>query len=197
MKALVLLPLVLLTVVAGCGSASAPAAPYVVSATGRIGPLQIDRSDRAAVIAFAGRSQLEARGRMPGSAPYDALGYDCSSSAAAGTFPLAPERPFCRTVFWIDERTGRLDAFFTGDPRYSEGHGVRAGTATAVAERLLHERLLAGCEENLYFSGPTAYLTIVFTGGRFRIPSRHVVGGRVTAIVLHSRHNNPGVFDCE
>jgi len=187
----------LVAVAAGCGSTHTSRSYVVSVADARIGPLQLDVSDRAAVVAFAGKPQLEARGHMPLAAPYDALGYGCSRRTPPGSFPLAPEKPFCRTIFWINERTGRLETFFTGDPRYAETHGTRVGTATAVAERLLHKRLLVGCEENLYFTSTRAYLTIAFAGGRYRLPSRHVVGGHVVALVLHSRRSDPGVFDCE
>jgi hypothetical protein len=196
-RAFVVLPLALLAVVAGCGSTRTPVASHVVSVSGRVGSLQIDTSDRAAVVAFAGRPQAEGRGRMPPFAPYDALGYSCSPTGATDNFPLAPGRPYCRTVFWINERTDRLEAFFTGAASYSESHGVRIGMTTAVAERLLHKRLLAGCNEDIYLSSSTAYLTVAFSGGRIRLPSRHVVGGHVFALVLHSTHDDSGVFDCE
>jgi len=179
-----------------CRSLNARAS-QVVSLDGRIGPLQLDVSDRAAVVAFAGKPQLEASGHMTLSAPYDALGYGCSRRTPPGSFPLAPEKPFCRTIFWINARTGRLETFFSGDPRYSETHGVRAGTVTAVAERLLRKRVLAGCEANLYFTSPQADLTVVFAGGHVLNPSRRLVGGRVVALVLHSKRSDPGVFDCE
>ena len=83
-------------------------------------------------------------------------------------------------------RTGRLETFFTSAARYSEGHGVSIGMPTAAAERRLDERLVKGCEENIYLSNATADLTIAFSGGTFRRPSLHVTGGHVYAFVLHS-----------
>jgi hypothetical protein len=193
----VVLFLALVAVAAGCGSTRTSPTSHVVSVSGRIGPLQIDKSDRRAVIAFAGRPQWEGHGRMPSFAAYDSLGYSCSATATPDNYPLAPGRPYCETVFWINERTGRMEAFFTGAAGYVESHGVRVGMATATAERLLHKRLLAGCDEDIYLSSPTADLTVAFAGGRVPLPKRHVVGGHVSALVLHSKHDQSGVFDCE
>jgi hypothetical protein len=158
--------------------------------------LHLDRSDRAAVIAFAGQPDAERGGQAPGGyAPYDALGYGCGTRAAPDATPLEG-RLSCRTVFFINRRTGRLETFFTSAARYSEGHRVRIGMPTAAAERRLHKRLFEGCEENIYLSSATADLTIGFSGGTFRRPSLHVTGGHVYAFVLHSHRADAGVFDC-
>src|SRR5207237_674817 len=99
-------------------SSSADAGRYSVS--GRIGPLHVDVSERRAVVAFAGRPDAERRGRSPAapfrSAPYDALGYRCSRGADRDAFSLVSGGPFCRTVFFIDSRSGRLGTFYTSDP---------------------------------------------------------------------------------
>jgi hypothetical protein len=122
------------------------------------------------------------------------LGYGCSTRAARNATPL-DGRLYCRTVFFINRRTGRLETFFTSAARYSEGHGVRLGMPTAAAERRLRKRLVEGCEENMYLSSTTADLTIAFSRGTFRRPSLHVTGGHVHAFVPHS-HADAGVFDC-
>jgi len=157
----------------------------------------MDQSDRAAVIAFAGRPDAEKRGR--GVAPYDALGYDCGSKRSEQTYPLVPDPygpPECRTVFWIDVPSGRLENFFTSDSRYVEAHGVRIGMPTARAERLLHRRLFEGCSTNFYLpSARDRTLTIAFRGG-VAPHWRHVIGGHVFAFVLHSRRRDAYVFDC-
>jgi hypothetical protein len=158
--------------------------------------LQLDKSDRAAVIAFAGPPAAERRGQEPTHAPYDALGYGCSRLFEASNTPLVQGGPYCRTVFFLNNRTGRLETFFTTAVDYSESHGVRIGMATAAAERLLHKRLLVGCDKDIYLSSPKAYLTVAFIGGRIRPHSRSVLGGHVYAFVLHSNRNEPGVFDC-
>ena len=201
---------VLLLVTSGCGSSHRT---VTVSATGRIGPLQMDQSTRADVIAFAGRPDAERhsyKGRwFP---PFRALGYDCAHKVELDTFPLIETPngragPDCRTVFWISARTGKLGDFFTSSTRYSEVHGVRIGMGSAVAERLLHRRLTSGCEENIYLGSREAPLTVAFTGGVTHMVTTHsggqvvkatghVTGARVFALVLHGRHSEVGIFDC-
>ena len=168
-----------------------------ISATGRVGPLQIDRSNRAAILAFAGQPTAERTGGSPGAPPYDALGYECSATASIGDAPLASGGPYCRTVFYINDQTGELGTFFTAAAhQYRESHGVRIGTTTATAERLLHMRLIAGCGTSIYLKTKAAFLTVAFTGGRARPPSLTVTGGHVYAFVLHSPRHYLGIFDC-
>jgi hypothetical protein len=193
--------LIVLVVAAGCDSdGSSTRSRIVVSATGSIGKLHVDQSDLAALIAFAGRPDAKERGRE--FRPYDALGYDCGSKNSEQTFPLLPYPygpPYCRTIFWIDVPSGKLENFFTSDSRYVEAHGVGIGMPTRRAERLLHRRLFAGCEDNFYLPSAThRTLTIAFIGGVVRRPRRslHVVGGHVFAFVLHSRLHDANVFDC-
>jgi hypothetical protein len=150
------------------------------------------------VIAFAGRPDTDRRGsqRNFGSVPYRALGYGCSRRASKAEWSLGPKGPFCRTVFWINLRTRRLGDFYTISRRYEESHGVRIGTATATAERILHQRVYVGCEENLR----DGLLTVAFTGGVGRTtrgsPGLHLVGGHVYAFAAHGGRSDIGVFDC-
>ena len=176
----VVVVLTLLGLATACGSGRTSAGSGIVTVTGRVGSLHLDRSDRAAVIAFAGRPDAERRGRASGGyGTYDALGYGCGTRAAPDATPLVEGGRSCRTVFFISRRTGRLETFFTSAARYSEGHGVGIGMPTAAAERRLHKRLVEGCEENIYLASATADLTIAFSGGTFRGPSLHVTGGHV------------------
>jgi hypothetical protein len=198
----VVLALLVLTVACDSGEERLPA-HIVVSADGSIGKLHVDQSDRDAVIAFVGKPEAERHSVERGSsAPYDALGYDCRSRLSRQTFPLVSypyHPPYCRTIFWIDVKSGKLENFFTSDSHYVEAHGVGIGMPTRSAERLLHRRLFAGCEDNFYLPSAThRTLTIAFTGGVVRRPRRslHVVGGHVFALVLHSRLRDANVFDC-
>jgi hypothetical protein len=131
-------------------------------------------------------------------APYDVLGYRCTSKASRDTLPIRGDSsgrgPHCRTAFYINVKTGRLETFFTTDPSYSEGHGVRIGMASATAERLLRKRRSVGCETDIYLYGRHATLTVAFVGGRQQ--NSHVVGGHVFAFVLHNAGADAGVFDC-
>ena len=172
------------TLISGSGT-------QVVTASGRIGPLQVDVSRRAAIVAAAGRPDAERIGTFNGSRRYHALGYGCSRKRSDLTWPLLAHGPYCRTVFFLDPRGGRLGTFFTTSSRFREEHGVRIGMPTAMAERLLRRRVFVGCEENLYLRR----LTIAFTGGH-RGPRGHLIGGHVEAFALHGLRHDIGVFDC-
>jgi hypothetical protein len=177
--------------VAGCGHHR----PTRVAADGRIGPLRVGVSDRAAVIAFAGQPDAERRGREPPHAPYVALGYDCAKRPGRRGLPLVSGDPACRTVYWLDARSNTLETFYTVSDRFVEKHGVRVGMPTAEARRLLHIRLLAGCEENIYLHTRDALLTIAFAGGILHRDTT-VTGGKVQALALHWARRDAGVFDC-
>ena len=163
----------------------------MVRATGQIGPLHMDTSDEAAVRAFAGKPDATVTGRAPGSPRYRALGYDCTGKGFDGEAPIL-ER--CRTVFFFDPRTGKLETFSTSSPQYSEGHGVRIGMKQADAEQLLHQRLRIGCTTALHVGGRNGSLTVVFAGGVGRGTS--ISGAHVDAFVLHGHRRDAGVFDC-
>jgi hypothetical protein len=184
---------------AACTGAPNPhRAAIVVSASGRIGKLRIGLSDASAVIAFAGRPDADRRGRAGNfrSVSYRALGYGCSHGSSEATWPLLPKGPYCRTVFWINVRTGRLGDFYTTSPRYAESHGVGIGMPTAVAEHILHRRVYIGCEENLHIG----LLTVAFEGGVGRTTSGssglRLVGGHVYAFAVHGGRSDVAVFDC-
>jgi hypothetical protein len=198
---------VVLFVVSGCGGSHHSGADGRVSvnANGRIGPLRVDVSDRRAVIAFAGRPDAERRGRNLvswafSSTRYEALGYDCEAKVDQKSYalPLADGGRSCQTVFFI--RRGRLGLFYTSQGRYVDGHGVHVGMATAVAERLLHRRVIVGCIASIELTrrGVRPALRFLFDGGTIthtRLP--HLRGGHVAALVLHSAQHDPGVFECE
>lgn len=176
---------------AGCGSTPT----HVVRVTGQIGPLHMDRSDEAAVVAFAGKPDTTQVGTAPGGdAPYRALSYDCRQQASDGAMQLVPHGPYCRTIFFLDDRTGKLETFFTSSPSYSETHGVRFGMKQAEAERRLHRRLTIGCTAAFHFESPTGSLSIEFGGGTSKGLS--IKNARVDAIVVHSMRRDAGVFDC-
>lgn len=159
----------------------------VVTATGRIGPLHVDESDRAAVISFAGRPESERRGGYGGRyyTPFDALGYGCRGKVVTDKFGT----PRCKTIFYLDSRSGKLAVFYTEDKRYADPHGVHVGTRTAVAESQLHRRPFNGCFSGFRFETRTAFLVMWFYG-------KGQMGDHVGLLVVHSQRLNPGVLDC-
>jgi hypothetical protein len=190
----------LVALLSGCASSTSHAAAHSqvrVTAAGEIGPLQINRSSRTAVIAFAGRPTSETQGdEYAGSPRVDALFYGCR--APKGDLdPL----PGCKAIFWIDLRSGKLAVFRTTESRYVGPHGVRVGTQTGTAERALHKKAGVGCGSTLSVDTKAAYLTLWFYGGRTRIVRHphyfiHQVGGHVGELIVHSVKLNPGVIDC-
>jgi len=167
----------------------------------------MDRTTRADVIALAGRPDAERAGEGIGlGVPrFRALGYGCSKKPTDDAFglvypPNGRPGPFCQTVFWINQQTGRLGDFYTASGRYSEAHGVRIGMRTEKAEHLLHKRVDSGCSDLIYLGRPHADLTIEFNGGTQRtVPGSTaltIVGGHVEAFALHGPRSELGVFDC-
>ena len=57
-------------------------------------------------------------------------------------------------------------------------------------------RVFSGCESDLLFHTHTGLLVLGFTGGKSPRSSLHLVGGRLTFLVVHSERRNPGVLDC-
>ena len=189
-RTMILLAVVL--VIAGCGSSKVNQS-YVVSMNGSIGPLSVDRSGRGQVIAYAGKPDADLRGRGDNSR-YEVLGYGCPGR-------LPPLRDYlidCRTAFYLVR--GRLGLFFTRGRKPSwESDGVRIGTPTARAERLLHRKVYEGCGTFVWLYGKRARLTVEFGGGRTRALHSGrllLVGGHVSAFYLHSEDRDPGVTDC-
>jgi hypothetical protein len=177
---------------AGCGGSSGS---HVFGVDGHIGPLRVDRSDRAAVVRYAGKPDAERSDDPIGYSPYRALGYDCTTRRSDATVQIVYRGPYCRTVFFLDGKTGKLENFFTASRDYSESHGIRVGTSQAVAERLLHLRLHVGCLAALRLQSRAASLSMEFSGGTEKGLS--IKGAHVDAFVLHGKQEHDyGVFDC-
>jgi hypothetical protein len=149
---------------------------------GAIGPLQINRSSLGQVIAYAGTADVFRVAKGDRGVGYEVLGYQCAPGAGAerywSAYPIA-----CRTSFYLVR--GRLSLFITRDRRFAEAAGVRIGTPTKRAERLLHRRALFGCVGAIRLQGKRVWTTVAL--GR---------GGRVDAFYLHGRRD-PGVTDCD
>jgi len=176
--------LVLLLLVACCVPASAAVGENVITVGGRIGPLQIGKSGRADVIAYAGKPDAEVHERVLGFPSYDALGYECSSKEASDNLSMGNDGPFCRTIFIVDVSSHTLEDFFTSDARYRVDRGVRIGTPAATAQRLLRTKIDHNCLAVLKLDGGAALLRVSFTGGK------------ADAFALHSPNRTSGLFHC-
>jgi hypothetical protein len=156
--------------------------------------LQMNRSTQAQVIAFAGRPSILRVARDDGRIAYQVLGYGCL--ARAGTKKYWSSYPIeCRTTFYFVD--GRLSLFITQDRRFAEAGGVRIGTPTKRAERLLHQRGYSGCVAAIRLQRKRSWLTVSL-GGKIQTvgAARSLVGGYVDGFYLHGRRNT-GATDCD
>jgi hypothetical protein len=172
-----------------------------ITAGGRIGTLQLDQSDKSAIVALAGEPEVDETdpGINPGPG-WEALGYRCGpkDTLAPLVATAGSPGPYCRTVYYVNSGTGRLGTFFTSMPGLRDAHGVFAAMRTAKADRLEGKKALGGCLEGIAIQSPSAIYHVIITGGHTHLRGNELVvrGGRVGALVLHSRRNEVGVFDC-
>jgi hypothetical protein len=173
-------------VIAGtsCGASGSPA--RITLTNHAVGPLTINLSDRAQVVSFAGQPTSEFRGvlyhglRLP---RVDALYYGCVYPAEKHSRSVEGK---CKTIFWLDARTGKLADFWTRDPRYTTAGGVGVGTSTATAERATHRRAEIGCGgASLPLGNRITYSDLVlWIAGSHLGPKVHPIGGRISYIWL-------------
>ena len=161
-----------------------------IDLAGAIGPLQMNRSRRAQVIAYVGTPQVDRHGGN-----YEVLAYGCPAGTATRQFWTSYVVP-CQTAFYLVDR--RLSLFFTQDRRFAEAAGVRIGTPTQRAERLLHQKAFSGCTDAIGLQGKHTRMTVSLDGGKLQIvgANHYLVGGHVDAFYLHGRRD-PGVTDCD
>jgi hypothetical protein len=198
-----LVVLAAMVVLASVGYAVAASAGQTIRITagGRIGTLQIDKSDKSAIVAFAGEPEVDEvdGGVYPGSG-WEALGYRCGpkDTLAPLVATAGAQGPYCRTVYYLNSKTDRLGTFFTSMPGFRDAHGVFVGMRTAKADRLEGKKATGGCGQGIFTTTPSGTYHVVISGGHTHPRGNELVvrGGRVGALVLHSRRNDVGVFDC-
>jgi hypothetical protein len=172
-----------------------------ITSAGSIGPLQLGRSDKAAITAFAGEPQVDETnaGAIPGSG-WEALGYTCGPRATNSPLvaTAGAEGPYCRTVYYLNSGSGKLGTFFTSMRGFRDARGVSVGMRTAKADRLEGKKALGGCGAGIFVKTSAGTYHVIVTGGHTHRRGNELVvrGGRVGALVLHSRTDDVGVFDC-
>lgn len=177
----------------------------VVSANGTVGPLHIDRSSAAEIEAFAGPPEYVGTGRfrplIREFPPFVAFGYECRHVRLGGIPTMAVDKSTgapgdshvdCRTVYWVNSKTGRLAGFSTDSRRFHTPVGVRAGTSLAAAKRREHRPTLMDSPSALNVETADAdlliYATIVVPKhGGWR------VGKTVAFLALESKHHFIGL----
>jgi hypothetical protein len=103
----------------------------------------------------------------------------------------------CRTIFWLDGRTGTLSDFWTRDPRYTTPSGVHVGTPTAAAEHATHMTAEVGCGgAALRFTTPRTTSFVIYISGSHLGPKLRAMGGRATRLVLTGLPDASQVTNC-
>lgn len=176
-----------------------------MSATGTVGPLRIDRSTPAEIKAFAGPAQYTGAGRfrplIREFPPFLAFGYGCHHVRLGGIPTMSVDKSTgapgdshvdCRTVYWVNRKTGRLAGFSTSSRRFHTPAGVRAGTSLAEAKRREHRPTLMDSPPALHVATANAdlllYATIVTPKHGGWRPGR-----TVAFLALESKHHFIGL----
>src|SRR5207237_5550713 len=140
----------LIVVSAASIAAAAPSVPRggagVVSASGTVGALRMDRSTPVQIEAFAGPPEYIGAGRfrplIHEFGPFIAFGYGCGHVRSGGIPTMSFDKKTgapgdshvaCRTVYFVNQRSGRLAGFSTISRRFHTRAGVRPGTSLAEA----------------------------------------------------------------
>lgn len=168
----------------GCGASGSPA--RIILRNDRVGPLRINHSDRAQVVAFAGKPTSEFRGHLYrglGLPRVDGLYYGCRYTTLKRS---RRENGNCKTIFWLDARTGKFVDFWTRDPRYATVSGVHVGTPTAAAQRSTHRRAGIGCGgASLPLGNRISFSDLVlWISGSHLGPKARPIGGHIDSIWL-------------
>ena len=124
-----------------------------MDARGTVGPLQMDRSTRAEIRAFAGPAEYVGSGRfrplIPDFAAFIALGYGCHHVRSGGIPTMSVDKRSgaagdshvsCQTVYFVNKRTGTFAGSTTRSHRFHTPERIRPGTSFAEAARREHER---------------------------------------------------------
>jgi hypothetical protein len=171
-----------------------------VTAGGRVGSLQLDRSTPVDVQRFAGPADYLRIGafRSGNVAPrFLALGYQCrhvkygiQTTMDDGTGSRHPllSHVGCVTVYFINARTNRLVLFTSRSPRFVTSLGTRPGMRWSKVRE--HGHQYVNCE-GLFVLWRRSELVLSNIGGREPggDPPRPIRGGRVFDVeIASSRH---------
>jgi len=177
----------------------------LVSASGIVGRLRIDRSTPVQIQAFAGPADYIGAGRfrplIREFAPFIAFGYGCEHVRSGGIPTMSVDRRSgapgdshvtCRSIYWVNQRTGRFAGFSTDSRRFHTGAGVRPGMGLAEAKRRQHRPTLMESPSALNVTGAHAVLLIYATIVVPKNGDWHV-GKRVASLALESRRHQLGL----
>jgi hypothetical protein len=170
----------------------------VLSPAGRVGVLRIDKSTAADIRRFAGKPAFSGSGATAANfAPflprYDALGYACSRrrSDRHGLDPggARAARIWCRTVYFVNPKTGKFAGFWTDSREFRTKKGSRPGMRQAVADRMEGAHAYVRALTGIDLSTRVGTLFIENKGCKpgANLNSSPCLGGRVRNLILEGR----------
>ena len=178
----------------------------VVTDEGFVGPLRIDRATAANIRHFAGTPDYVGPGAfrplIKQFASFIALGYYCSRTTDGLGLPTSQLNPStgdsvlsgirCRTVYFLNQRTGRFAAFWSNLQSFKTSSGVRHGMSRTDAVRRASGWDRLDDPPGLELNNPAVSLTIYWTITA-QSPTVWHVGNTVDAIDVESTPNPIGL----
>jgi hypothetical protein len=166
-----------------------------VSPVGRIGDLWIGRSSAATIRRLMGAPEFIGRGKAGANlgVTYKALAYSCAlGSGGVGLDPggVRPSNRRCRTVFYLDPKSGKLAGFWTEARQFQTIMGTEPGMREELADRLEgahpHVGALTGIERTT--RGATLFIENKGCKPGPNLNASPCLGGRARALILEGRH---------
>ena len=178
----------------------------LVSELGAVGPLRLDDSTAAVVEDYAGTPDFKGTGTFEapvgaGTPDYQAMGYDCSKSPAAGRIDPGAYHPahvYCRTVYFFNPYAKTLSAFWTSSPMFRTKAGTRPGMAQSEADKGEGRFATGSARPAISLTSPVATLDLDNRGGTPKVVSQNApyrwVGGTVGDFAMESHRNPVGLL---
>ena len=178
----------------------------IVSPAGRVGGLRIDRSTPADVRRFAGPPAFAGRGTTSANfadilPSYEALGYGCSRqrTRSLGLDPggARPTHTWCRTVYFVNPKTGKLGGFWTYSTAFRTIKGSRPGMRQEEADRREGAHPYIHALTGINRGTRTANLFIENAGCKpgANLNASPCLGGHVTDLILEDARHPVGLLE--
>jgi hypothetical protein len=168
---------------------------WTVSPAGRIADLWIGRSTIRGIRRQIGTPDYVGRGKASANfgQVYQAVAYACSLRAGGtGLDPggAHPSHRRCRTVFFLDPKTGKLAGLWTDSKHFQTDKGVEPGMSQDVADRLQGTHPHVGALTGINVATPAATLFIENSGCKpgGNLNAGPCLGGHVRALIIEGRH---------
>jgi hypothetical protein len=174
-----------------------------VSPAGRVGALRIDRSTTADIRRFAGAPGFAGKGEPEANfaASYETLGYGCSRrrTLSLGLDPggTSPRHLWCRTVYFVNSKTGKFAGFWTDSTAFRTVKGSRPGMRQEKADRLEGAHAYIHALTGIDHGTRTANLFVENAGCKpgANLNASPCLGGHVTVLILEDARHPVGLLE--